>query len=131
MYTFSKALFDNEKERCAEDVKIRNVGRFCRTPACINGHAVHLYNLENNADYGLHNTTIGAAFLRINQEEAADLFCIENDNVEQTHSRIGTYLKVQECTTREIAVHCLEHFRDTGVVDWRRALRWKDKTYDN
>ena len=78
----------------------------CETPACIAGHAVALSGeLVDALDYGTMEET-AASFMGISFSDASGMF----EAAPLSNSE----------PTREDAVAMLEHFLETGEVDWER-----------
>ena len=101
-----RALIDTLKVSETYDQSLYTHYHDCETPACIAGHAVALSGeLVAALDYGTMEET-AASFMGISRRVADWIFD-------------GSPLPNSD-PTREDAVAMLEHFLETGMVDWER-----------
>lgn len=93
---------------------------YCKTAACIAGHAAFLANpdtFQHTFPDGLH--TIAEYWLDLTRTEARDLFLVEGDTVPNGVSISSV--------TKDEAIQTLETLLETGDVDWSHA---DPKEYD-
>lgn len=105
------------------DYVVRDDGsHYCKTAACIAGHAAFLADPEvfqNTRAEGLH--WIAEKWLDLTQSDARDLFLVEGDTVPD-----GATLST---ITQAEAITALEKLLETGEVDWSHADTYPDDYY--
>jgi|688.fasta_scaffold2319388_1 hypothetical protein len=100
-------IIDHLKTIYPDDFNMRNP-IFDLGPCCIGAHAVHILNDQN------YRTTIRALveLCKISVDDAGSI-CYPPNKIND---------KSVYNATVDQAISLLEHYRDTGIVDWERVI---------